>query len=324
MDLDGRGLNTFVQYLTEQEWEDQYPSRRGEPSKITDYMVSHNQVPIMTNSESILQFGPNAYSKPATALNILRETIMGRELFDAAFKNYSRRWMFKRPMPADLFRSMEDASAVDLDWFWRGWFYTTDHCDIAVKGITHLTLETGDPSIDKALDRAERDAEPETMGENRNKELAKRSDRFPELLDFYNEYDELDVTPLDVEKFEEMISELEPWERDMLNTNLHFAVVDLENLGGLVMPVILELKFEDGTSEEMRIPAEIWRQDNQTLAKMLITEKKITEIVLDPHLETADADLSNNVYPPRPTESRFKLFKREQEKNPMQILNERK
>ncbi len=318
------GTNTFLQYLTEQEWEDEYPSRRGEPSKITEYMASLNQVPIMTNSESILQFGPNAYSKPATALNILRETIMGRELFDTAFKNYSRRWMFKRPMPADLFRSMEDASAVDLDWFWRGWFYTTDHCDIAVKGMTHLTLETGDPSIDKELDRAEREAQPETMGELRNKDLAKRSDRFPELLDFYNEYDELDVTPLDVEKFEEMVSELEPWEREMLNTNLHFAVVDFENLGGLVMPVILELKFEDGTSEEMRIPAEIWRQNNQSLAKMLITEKKIVEVVLDPHLETADTDLSNNVYPPRPTESRFKLFKREQEKNPMQILNERK
>ncbi len=318
------GLNTFLQHLAEQEWEDRYPSRRGEPKDITEYMVSENQVPIMTNSESILQFGPNAYAKPATALNILRETVMGRELFDMAFKTYARRWMFKRPMPADLFRSLEDASAVDLDWFWRGWFYTTNHTDIAVTNLTHLTLETGDPSIDKAVDRAERDAEPETIGERRNKDLAKRSDRFPELLDFYNEYDELDVTPMDIERFEELIAELEPWERELLSTDLHFAVVDLENLGGLVMPVILELHFEDGTSEEMRIPAEIWRQDHVNQAKMLITEKKIVEVVLDPHLETADADRSNNFFPPRPAKSRFRLFKEEQEKNPMQLLNERK
>jgi len=318
------GLNTFCQYLAEQEWEDDYPSRRGEPQKITGYMTSAEQMPIMTNSESILQFGNNAYAKPATALNILRETVMGRELFDTAFKTYARRWMFKHPMPGDFFRSLEDASAVDLDWFWRGWFFSTGHVDLGVKGLTYLTLETGDPEIDKARERAERDDQPQTLSHMRNKDLPKRSDRFPDLLDFYNEYDELDVAPQDVEKFEDLIADLEPWERDLLDTDLHFAVVDLENVGGLVMPVIMELRFEDGTSEEMRIPAEIWRQNKGKISKLLITEKKIAEIVLDPHLETADADLSNNFFPPRPGESRFKLFKRERNKNPMQIINERK
>ncbi len=148
------GLNTFLQYLSEQEWEDQYPSRRGEPSDIVGYMSGPNQVPIMTNSESLLQFGENAYAKPATALNILRETILGRELFDFAFKEYARRWKFKRPMPADFFRTMEDASGVDLDWFWRGWFYSTDHVDLAIGRIQQLNIDTREPSVEKQLEKA--------------------------------------------------------------------------------------------------------------------------------------------------------------------------
>ncbi|MFM7515960.1 MAG: M1 family metallopeptidase, partial [Pirellula sp.] len=139
------GLNTFLQYLAEQEWEQDYPSQRGEPELIVPYMQSTNQVPIMTNSDSIMQFGPNAYSKPATALNILRETILGRELFDFAFKEYARRWKFKRPMPADFFRTMEDATARDLDWFWRGWFYTTDHVDIALDKIDMYMVDRRTP-----------------------------------------------------------------------------------------------------------------------------------------------------------------------------------
>ena len=157
------GLNTFLQYLAEVEWEDKYPSRRGDPAKITSYMRSTNQVPIMTNSESLLQFGPNGYSKPATALNILRETILGRELFDFAFKEYARRWMFKRPYPADFFRSVEDASGVDLDWFWRGWFYSTDHVDIAVTDVRHYQIDNGDPAANSRIKREERNAEPETL-----------------------------------------------------------------------------------------------------------------------------------------------------------------
>ena len=178
------GLNTFLQYLTEQEWEENYPSRRGEPAAITGYMRSTSQVPIMTNSESILQFGPNAYSKPATALNILRETILGRELFDFAFKEYAMRWKFKRPMPADFFRTMEDASGIDLDWFWRGWFYSTDHVDIAITDVTEITIGTSNPAIEKSLLKKKRDAQPTTLSQARNKSLEKtcrrlsRSKRF--------------------------------------------------------------------------------------------------------------------------------------------------
>ena len=159
------GLNTFLQYLAEQEWEENYPSRRGEPANIVSFMASPNQRPIMTNSESLLQFGANAYAKPATALNILRETILGRELFDFAFKEYAMRWKFKRPMPADFFRTMEDASGVDLDWFWRGWFYSTDHVDLSLDDVRHLNINTQNPDIEKALLRAARDRQPTTLSQ---------------------------------------------------------------------------------------------------------------------------------------------------------------
>src|SRR5215203_699349 len=162
------GLNTFLQYLAEQEWETNYPSRRGEPQNIAEYMASEAQVPIMTNSESVLQFGNNSYGKPATALNILRETVLGRELFDFSFREYARRWKFKRPTPADLFRTMEDASGVDLDWFWRGWFYTTDHVDISLEGVRLYSLDTRDPEADKAARRRERDERPQTLSQQRN------------------------------------------------------------------------------------------------------------------------------------------------------------
>ncbi|MEO0403885.1 MAG: M1 family metallopeptidase, partial [Bacteroidota bacterium] len=179
------GLNTFVQYLTEQEWDRNYPSRRGSARKIRDYMGGDKSriSPIMTNSESIYQFGNNAYGKPATALNILRETILGRELFDHAFKTYSNRWMFKHPTPADLFRTMEDASGVDLDWFWRGWFYTTDHVDIAISGVKEFSVDSKKPSEGSKARKAERDAAPRRIGSIRNeKEIEQTQDEIDRNL----------------------------------------------------------------------------------------------------------------------------------------------
>ncbi len=315
------GLNTFLQYLTEQEWEDEYPSRRGEPKNITNYMKSTRQVPIMTNSESLLQFGNNAYAKPATALNVLRETILGRELFDFAFREYSQRWKFKRPQPADFFRTMEDASGVDLDWFWRGWFYSTDHVDIAVTGVSEFQLLTGDPDHDNSLRRTERDAEPQTIGEIRNEPLHKRTDDFPELLDFYNDFDELDVTEKDVADYEKFLESLDPWEKELLATEGRFFVVEFENIGGLVMPIILDIEYDDGSTEEVRLPAEIWRYNSEKVSKLFLTDREIKSIVVDPHLETADVDTDNNYWPSRPSTTRFKLFKRKDRLNPMQIEN---
>jgi len=315
------GLNTFLQYLSEQEWEENYPSRRGEPQNITEYMASQNQVPIMTNSESLLQFGPNAYAKPATALNVLRETILGRELFDFAFKQYSQRWKFKRPMPADFFRSMEDASGVDLDWFWRGWFYTTDHVDLSIERVRLFTPLTGNPEADKAAAMKEREAEPQTLSRERNKSLPKRVDQYPSLRDFYNTYDALVVTERDREEYQKFLQTLSPRERELLQTGLNFYSVDLKNIGGLVMPVIFEIEYMDGTKEMMRIPAEIWRYNHTEVSKLIMTAKEIRSISLDPRLETADVDMANNSFPRRPVKSRFQLFKQQQaEPNPMQLL----
>jgi hypothetical protein len=315
------GLNTFLQYLAEQEWETNYPSQRGEPQNITAYMKSENQVPIMTNSESVLQFGNNAYAKPATALNILRETVLGRELFDFSFKQYSQRWKFKRPEPADFFRTMEDASGVDLDWFWRGWFYSTDHVDISIEGVRLYRLDTLNPDVEKPARKQEKADQPVTLSQERNKALPKRLDQYPTLRDFYNDYDEFKVSDAEREAYKRFFANLSDREKELLNSGLNFYLIDLKNVGGLVMPVILELTYTDGTKEELRIPAEIWRLNNFNVSKMVFTKKEIAFITLDPHLETADVDLVNNTFPRRPVKSRFQTFKFNQNQipNPMQI-----
>jgi hypothetical protein len=314
------GLNTFLQYLAEQEWETNYPSRRGEPQNITEYMESEAQVPIMTNSESVLQFGNNAYGKPATALNILRETVLGRELFDFSFREYSRRWKFKRPMPADFFRTMEDASGIDLDWFWRGWFYTTDHTDISLERVRLYRIDTRDPEAEKGVRSAERGARPETLSQQRNRPIPKRVEQFPSLKDFYNTYDELVVTEQDREEYQKFLGTLTEQERALLASGMNFYFVDLKNVGGLVMPVILQIEYADGTKEELRIPAEIWRYNNEQVSKLIMTKREISSIVLDPHLETADVNLENNSFPRRPVKSQFQLFKERTRSNPMQQL----
>ncbi|MCA1629659.1 MAG: M1 family metallopeptidase [Acidobacteria bacterium] len=314
------GLNTFLQYLAEQEWEANYPSKRGEPRNITEYMASADQVPIMTNSESVLQFGNNAYAKPATALNILRETVLGREQFDFAFKQYAQRWKFKRPMPADFFRTMEDASGTDLDWFWRGWFYTTDHVDISVERVRLFRADTMNPDAEKERQRQERGERPTTLSEERNRALPKRVDEFPSLKDFYNEYDELVVTGRDREEYQKFLQGLTPRERELLQTGLNFYVVDLKNVGGLVMPVIFEIEYADGTKETMRIPAEIWRYNNAEVSKLIMTQKEIRSIALDPRQETADVDAANDSFPRRPVRTRFQIFKQQTTENPMQQL----
>ncbi len=315
------GLNTFLQYLSEQEWEENYPSQRGEPELIVPYMQSTNQVPIMTNSESIVQFGHNAYSKPATALNILRETVLGRELFDFAFKEYARRWKFKRPMPADFFRTMEDATGRDLDWFWRGWFYTTDHCDIAIDKVELFVLDrsTPDEAAAAAAKKKLEDRKP-SLSEQRNKPLPKRVDQFPELKDFYNQYDPNAVTDEQRKAFEKSLSELSDKDKAMLESSNRFYRVQFKNVGGLVMPVILMVTFEDGSTREVRIPAEVWRVDSSQCDTMIIAEQPVKSIELDPYRETADINRDNNYYPSKLEPTRFQLFKaqrRNTDDNPM-------
>lgn len=307
------GLNSFVQFLAQEQWERDYPQRRGPAYKIVDYMKGDKSriSPIMSNSESIFQFGNNAYGKPATALNILRETIMGRELFDYAFKKYSNRWMFKHPSPADLFRTMEDASGVDLDWFWRGWFYGTDHVDIALSNVQWYRLDTQNPEVENLAKKEERETQPTPISTFRNqKEIAKTQDEIDQdLRDFYTDYDPLDVTILDKESYKKYLGNLSENEKTLLTQGKNYYQITFENVGGLVMPLIVEFEFTDGTKEIQRIPAEIWRFDDKTVTKVFVLEKEVSQIVLDPYLETADVETGNNYFPPKQQMNRFELFK---------------
>jgi len=319
------GLNSFLQYLAEQAWEEHYPQSRGEPRVIVDYMKSANQVPIMTNSESIAALGYNAYAKPTAALIVLRETILGRELFDFAFREYAQRWKFKRPTPADFFRTMEDASGTDLDWFWRGWFYTTDHVDVSVDGITEYTVGTKDPEIEKAWKKAQRDAEPISITDQRNKgTLPRRVDAHPELKDFYNEHDEFTVTNHDRNKYNEEIEDLEDWEKNLLKEGKHLYLVDFSNVGGLVTPLVLEITLASGKKYIERIPAEVWRYAPKKITKLIMTDEPMVALTQDPYWETADTDVSNNSWPRKAMPSRLELYKTQHDKdNLMKEFNEK-
>jgi len=321
------GINSFLQYLAELEWEEDFHNHRENYSileHVAEYMTSTNQVPIMTQSDSILQFGPNGYTKPAASLVVLRETVLGRELFDFAFREYAQRWKFKRPTPSDLFRTLEDASGVDLDWFWRGWYYSTDHVDVSITGMREYKVSSGDPEVEFDLNRQERTDEiPETLGQTRNREEGRttRLERFPELNDFYNENDEYTVTNADRNKYGKMIEGLEDWERAALERAVadddYVYFVDFENIGGLVSPLPLLITDADGNEEFLMIPAEIWRRNSRNVSKMLIRDKPVVSIQVDPRRETADADFSNNHFPSRVEKSRLELFKWDDESHDM-------
>ncbi len=318
------GLNSFIQFLAEQQWERDYPSRGGFANNIVSYMKGDKSkiTPIMTNSESIYQFGNNAYSKPATALNILRETVMGRQLFDYAFKTYANRWKFKHPSPADLFRTMEDASGVDLDWFWRGWFYTTEHVDLAISDVKWFSVDTQNPEVEMLAKKEEDARAPKNITSIRNKEqIAKTQDEMDSTLrDFYTDLNSYEINILDKEKYNDYQSTLSEKEQKLLAAGYHFYEITFENLGGLVMPIILQFHYADGSQELQKIPAEIWKLNHDKVTKVFVTKHQIENLVLDPFLETADTDTGNNYYPPRKELSRFELFKRKSRKseNPMQ------
>ena len=309
------GLNTFVQFLTEQQWERDYPSGRGPAFKIVDYMKGDpaHLEPIMSNSENIQSFGSNAYGKPATALNILRETILGRDLFDKAFKEYALRWKFKHPSPADFFRTMEDASATDLDWFWRGWFFTSEPVDIE---LTEVKWNRADKP-DEVMTHEEKFVTENPLGvtSQRNRAvIAQTQDEIDRSLrDQYTEAD--DITKAR-ESYQSYLDNLSPEERAIVEEGKNYYTMTFTNKGGLPMPVILKFVFEDGTGEDHRIPAEIWRRNNKEVSKVFVTDKIIARVILDPYLETADIDRSNNYFPQQQAMTRFELFQQQSQRTP--------
>jgi hypothetical protein len=308
------GLNTFVQFLTEREFDENYPSQRGPAHKMTDYMrLPKNQLePIMVNSENIIHFGPNAYGKPATALNILRETVMGRELFDFAFREYCRRWAFRHPEPADFFRTMEDASAVDLDWFWRGWFYDIEPVDIAIDTVKAFVIEKGKKvpvQMDTVTIAAKpRDSDYITKIRNRENGLVALVDRDTALRDFYYHY----KPPAEpVREVKNRYEQLEEVNDSLLGLygGRYIYEIRFQNKGGLVMPLIIQFNYSDGSSDIERIGAYVWRKNEKEVTKTFLRQKKVASILLDPYRETADIDEKNNTWNIRTEPSRFELFK---------------
>ena len=320
------GLNSFVEYLTEELYDNKFPVSKGPAYKIVDYMrLPKDQLePIMTNSENIIQFGPNAYSKPSTGLNILRETIIGRENFDYAFKEYARRWAFKHPTPADLFRTMEDASAEDLDWFWRGWFYNTDPCDISLDTVkwSNLSLET---STSAPRTTASTNTQPvakpilnafEDISKIRNREdkrIIFATDADTSLRDFYWRYDrdlvKVDNTPFNITMPVPVIDTFTTEQRQQLAGNKNMYELTFSNKGGLVMPIIIEWTFKDGTKQTDRIAVQVWRKNENKVVKTFIKDKEVASIKLDPMRETSDINEKNNVWNIDTEPSKYQLFK---------------
>ncbi|SEW54800.1 M1 family metallopeptidase [Chitinophaga arvensicola] len=307
------GLNTFCQFMAEQEWDSNFPSGRGPAHKIVDYMkMPKDQLePIMTNSENIVQFGPNAYAKPATGLNIMRETIMGRELFDFAFREYARRWAFKHPTPADFFRTMEDASAVDLDWFWRGWFFGTEPVDISIDSLKWYRMDGKNPEETAQSAKAAYDKNMDHVARQRNKAAGVKYavDQDTSLQDFYSKWNRFEVSPEDKAAYNEFYNGLSKEEKALYDSKKNFYQVTFSNKGGLVMPLIIEWTFADGTKETDRISAYIWRKNENEVTKVFAKDKAVVSVKLDPLRETADIDESNNSWPRTASPSKFELFK---------------
>ncbi|MCJ7468042.1 MAG: M1 family metallopeptidase, partial [Maribacter sp.] len=309
------GLNTFMQYMAEQEFgekypeaiapNEKYPSRRGDPSQIVPYMGGDQSTiaPIMSNPENVHQLGPNAYGKPATALNILRETIMGRDLFDYAFKTYARRWEFKHPTPEDFFRTMEDASAVDLDYFWRGWFYTTDYVDIGVKSVKKYQVSNVPSQAMKDYmqerNMTEADLPPLVY-------LAQvDSTENAEYTDLAAKYPSESSTTLK----EYMMDNMTAAERAAVKEPKYFYEVTFDKPGGLPMPLIVEYTYADGSKENITYPPEIWRKNDAEVKRVIASQKELVGIVVDPKAETADIDVTNNSWPKKQENTDFDKFK---------------
>tara|TARA_B000000532_G_scaffold135221_2_gene108480 strand:+ start:5 stop:1912 length:1908 start_codon:yes stop_codon:yes gene_type:complete len=294
------GLNTFVQSLTQKEYYKDMPLRRGTAESIVDYMRSPKDMlrPIMTNSEQIAsrEFGANAYGKPASALSVLRETIMGPELFDYAFKEYSRRWAFKHPDPADFFRTMEDASAIDLDWFWRGWFYSTDNVDVSVEGVKWFKMK----NVDKPFENKAKVENKEIKGKKNQSDDPKYAMPF-EPSEFY-------FSSTNKNEYREFMNQVDDEKIKMQNSNKNFYEVTFENKGGLVTPLIIEWTYEDGSIEIEKLPAEIWRLNETVVSKVFVKDKIVKNIKLDPNKETADVNMDDNNFPRLELKSDFEKF----------------
>jgi hypothetical protein len=294
------GLNSFLEREVKRE---RYPNVNiswGSPKGMANYMKGDKNLmrPIMWHSDNIpgRDFGPNAYGKPSAALTLLRETVMGPELFDKAFKEYAQRWAFKHPKPADFFRTMEDASAVDLDWFWRGWFYTVDNVDVELDEVKWFKVRS-----------EQKDLENKNIKAKQGDLAAKSKDK---LTDFSGGAQEFTMINTDDRMYGEFKNKINDGDVRKRLADKNLYEITLKNKGGLVTPVIIEWTFKDGTKEIEKIPAEIWRVNETEVKKVFMKDKEVTNVVIDPDGATADVNLSDNVFPKKPMESKFDQLKK--------------
>ncbi|MGB4972558.1 MAG: M1 family aminopeptidase, partial [Cyclobacteriaceae bacterium] len=292
------GVNSFVQYLTQVENYKDMPQRRGHAEGIVPYMKGEKTTmrPLMTSGEQVVQIGNEQYNKAATALNILREAVMGPELFDHAFKEYAQRWAFKHPKPSDFFRTMEDASAFDLDWYWRGWFYTVDHVDLSVDQVRWLKLREDNQNLESKSKNVKTGDLASGDGGNGN--------------DFNNGPQPFSLIETDGRLYGEFLSRIDDKAVIEKMKGKNFYEVTLSNQGGLVMPVIIEWSYKDGTKEIERLPAEIWRTNEQKITKVFVKDKEVSSLVIDPLKETADIETNNNMFPKTNQPSKFDQFRK--------------
>ena len=293
------GLNSFLEREVKRERYPDVSISWGSPKGMAGYMRGDKNMmrPIMWHSDNIPggDFGPNAYGKPAAALTLLRETVMGPELFDKAFKEYSQRWMFKHPKPADFFRTMEDASAVDLDWFWRGWFYTVDNVDVELDEVKWFKVKAETKGVENKVKAQKGDLASGTKAK---------------ATDFSNGPQEFTITNTPENSYGDYRNRVNDAEIKQKLADKNIYEVTLKNKGGLVTPVIVEWTYKDGSKETERIPAEIWRLNEQEVKKVFVKDKEVTNVVIDPAGETGEVNPADNVFPKKATESKFDQLKK--------------
>jgi len=312
------GLNSYMDYRAGNLMDPvlQESNLKGDRRTIRT-MENPNDPTIMVSADNQTNRGFQSYSKPALGLHLLRESILGHELFDFAFKEYARRWAFKRPTPADFFRTLEDASGVDLDWFWRGWFYGNDHVDMSVESVNLYRLDPGDPKTTKALEKEEEEAIPDTPYERFLQEVGTRADKHRHLQDWYYSYDKYEATDKEIEDHEKVIGKLVDWQKELLEFSEFAYVISVKNIGGMLMPLVLDIELEKGKERRLEVPAEVWRYGDEVVKIPFLSNREVVRVSLDKDNAFADADLDNNVFPPKIDEDRFKLKPRKKQPNPM-------
>ncbi len=292
------GINTFLSQRTMAQRYPEWPHTV--PSSIVPYMKGDKNTmrPIMTNADNdiLMQMGSNFYQKPTVGYQMLRNSIVGQELFDMVIKEYSNRWKYKHPTPGDFFRTIQEGTGTDLDWFWRGWFFTTDNVDIDLAEVKWFKMQEDEVTVENTVKSGQ---SGETLGGgNKN------------ATDFSNGPQTFKMREARGAEYGQFLNRLNDEEQRQALVGKNIYQLKLQNKGGLVMPVIIEWTYADGTKEIERLPAQIWRLNEKEVSRVFMKEKEVVNIVIDPNKELPDVNLENNAFPRSGEGSGFDNFKK--------------